>query len=48
MSDSPSRKKIFTCRPTSADDERACAQKILARLARQAFRRPVTERIWRR
>ena len=42
MSDSPSRKKIFTCKPSSAADERACAQSILGRLARQAFRRPVT------
>lgn len=42
MSDSASRRKIFTCRPAGAADERACAEKIIARLARQAFRRPVT------
>jgi hypothetical protein len=42
MSDSPSRSKIFTCRPTGASNERACAQTIISRLARQAFRRPVT------
>jgi hypothetical protein len=43
MSDSVSRKKIFTCRPTSGAEERACAEKIVGRLARQAFRRPVTD-----
>jgi mono/diheme cytochrome c family protein len=43
MSDSESRKKIFTCKPSGAADERACAEKILTRLARQAFRRPVTD-----
>jgi hypothetical protein len=42
MSDSPSRKKVFTCRPTGPAGERACAQVIIGRLARQAFRRPVT------
>jgi hypothetical protein len=42
LSDSESRKKIFSCRPTSVADERACAEKIIGRLARQAFRRPVT------
>jgi len=43
LSDSASRKKIFNCKPATAGDERACAQTILARLARQAFRRPVTD-----
>lgn len=43
MSDSESRKKIFSCKPASAADEQACAQKIIGRLARQAFRRPVTD-----
>ena len=42
MSDSDSRKKIFTCKPAGASDERPCAEKIIGRLARQAFRRPVT------
>ena len=28
-SDSPSRRKIFACRPTGAADESACAEKIL-------------------
>ena len=37
----PSRRKIFSCRPASASQERPCAQRILARLARQAYRRPI-------
>jgi Protein of unknown function (DUF1592)/Protein of unknown function (DUF1588)/Protein of unknown function (DUF1585)/Protein of unknown function (DUF1595) len=41
--DSPSRKKIFSCRPTGAADETACAEKILRSLAAQAYRRPTTE-----
>jgi hypothetical protein len=43
MSDSASRKKIFICKPASATDEAACARKIVANLARKAFRRPVTD-----
>ena len=39
----PSRNKIFTLRPSSVEDEEACAEKILANLARRAFRRPVTD-----
>jgi hypothetical protein len=42
VSDTPSRRKIFTCRPTSAVEERPCAESILTRLATQAYRRPVT------
>jgi hypothetical protein len=44
--DTPSRRKIFVCRPkVSADneDERDCATQILTTLARRAYRRPVTE-----
>jgi hypothetical protein len=43
MSDTPSRKLIFICRPAAAADEAPCAQKILANLAQHAFRRPVTD-----
>lgn len=39
----PSRDKIFICRPTNANEEEPCAKKILANLTRRAFRRPVTE-----
>jgi len=41
--ETPSRAKIFVCRPASAKEEAACAKKILATLARRAFRRPVTD-----
>ncbi len=43
VSDTPSREKIFVCRPTAGADEFACARKIIAKLARQAYRRPVNE-----
>jgi hypothetical protein len=42
VSDTPSRRKIFTCRPTG-DDEIPCAKKIISDLARQAYRRPITD-----
>ena len=41
--DTPSRRAIFRCRPTSAADETACARTILSSLARRAYRRPVTD-----
>jgi hypothetical protein len=41
--DTPSREKIFVCRPKSESEEPACAQKILANLAHHAFHRPVTD-----
>ncbi len=40
---SPSRSKLFTCAPAGTTTERACASTIARRLARQAFRRPVSE-----
>jgi len=40
--DSPSRRRIFVCRPASAAEEASCASKILATLARRAYRRPAT------
>ena len=43
VSDSPSRRKVLTCRPASAGEEAGCAKKIIATLARRAFRRPVTD-----
>jgi len=39
--DTPSRREIFVCRPASAADAKPCAEKILARLATRAYRRPV-------
>ena len=47
--DSPSRRRILICSPSTRDarsgqgDDTACAKKILASLARRAYRRPVTE-----
>ncbi|HKE03949.1 MAG TPA: DUF1592 domain-containing protein [Blastocatellia bacterium] len=41
--ETPSRAKIFVCRPATAKEEPACAKRILAALARRAFRRPVTD-----
>jgi hypothetical protein len=43
VSDTPSRKKVFVCRPASAAEELPCATRIVAHLTRQAFRRPVTD-----
>ncbi|MCA1584735.1 MAG: DUF1592 domain-containing protein, partial [Acidobacteria bacterium] len=43
VSETPSRRKIFTCTPGAGVDEGTCAQQIIGRLARQAFRRPVTD-----
>lgn len=42
VSDTPSRQKIFTCYPSSADEEAACTERILMNLAARAFRRPAT------
>ena len=45
--DTPSRRRIFGCRPAAGaalPEEEACAERILSRLARLAYRRPPTER----
>ena len=42
--DTPSRREIFECRPApdaATDEEEACAGRILGKLARRAYRRPV-------
>ncbi len=39
----PSRRAIFVCQPRVPADERACATKILSRMARLAYRRPATK-----
>jgi hypothetical protein len=41
--DTPSRRKIFVCRPASAAEEPACAATILKALARRAYRRPIED-----
>ena len=55
VSETASRRLIFSCRPESVTDpataadadadenERPCARQIIARLARRAFRRPITD-----
>jgi len=42
VSDTPSRRKIFTCRPDRATAEMSCATSIIRRLASQAYREPVS------
>ncbi len=39
--DTPSRRRIFICRPATAKEDVACATKILSSLARLAYRRPI-------
>jgi len=41
--DTPSRREIFVCRPRTGETEEVCATTILSRLARRAYRRPVTD-----
>ncbi len=41
--DTASRRKIFVCRPSSPQEELPCAKRIIAKLARAAYRRPVTD-----
>jgi hypothetical protein len=36
--DTPSRRRIFVCRPAAVADERSCARTILSTLARRAYR----------
>ncbi len=40
--DTPSRRRIFACRPATAADEADCAATIISGLARRAYRRPVS------
>jgi hypothetical protein len=42
VSETPSRRRIFTCQPATPADERPCAESILSRLATLAYRRPPT------
>ncbi len=43
VSDTPSRQKIFSCRPTDPGESRSCAIEIITRLGSEAFRRPLGE-----
>ena len=40
--DTPSRREIFVCEPEAGAEEELCARRIVERMARRAFRRPVT------
>ena len=42
VSETDSRRRIFTCRPAERSEEEECAEEIISRLAGQAFRRPPT------
>jgi hypothetical protein len=39
----PSRQRIFLCRPATPEEEPLCAKRILSSLMRRAYRRPVTD-----
>jgi hypothetical protein len=43
VSDTPLRRRIFTCRPTSPTEARPCAEQIVKRLAGAAYRRDVSK-----
>ena len=43
VSDTPSRRKVFSCRPLSQAGEAPCAGEIVRRIATQAFRRPISD-----
>jgi Protein of unknown function (DUF1592)/Protein of unknown function (DUF1588)/Protein of unknown function (DUF1595)/Protein of unknown function (DUF1587)/Protein of unknown function (DUF1585)/Planctomycete cytochrome C len=42
VSDTPSRRRVFTCRPLSAEEELPCASRVISTLATKAYRRPIT------
>jgi cytochrome c551/c552 len=39
----PSRNKLFICKPATAQDELPCARKIISALVRRAWRRPLSD-----
>ena len=43
VSDTPTRRRVFTCRPTSAEEEESCSTNILAGLAAQAYGRSLDQ-----
>ena len=44
ISQTPSRRKIFSCQPRNASQQIVCGREIITRLASDAFRRPASER----
>jgi len=43
VSDNPTRRAVFMCRPTAPQEARPCAEKIIGNLAGEAYRRPIRE-----
>ncbi|MEX2282759.1 MAG: DUF1592 domain-containing protein [Gemmatimonadota bacterium] len=43
VSETASRRKIFSCRPTAPAEARPCAEKIVSRLGGAAYRRPLSQ-----
>jgi hypothetical protein len=43
VSETPSRKRIFVCRPANPTDETPCATRILSTIVRRAFRREIAK-----
>ncbi len=44
VSETESRRRIFSCRPALPEEELSCAESIVARLGSQAYRRPLAPR----
>ncbi len=42
VSDTPTRRKVFVCRPLAAAEEIPCARRIVSSLAGEAYRRPAS------
>jgi cytochrome c551/c552 len=42
VSETDSRRRVFSCRPTTASEEAPCARQIVSRLGGEAYRRPLT------
>jgi hypothetical protein len=43
VSDTPSRRRVFRCRPVKSEDQEPCARSILSELAERAYRRPLED-----
>lgn len=43
VGETPSRRRLFLCRPATPGEEDNCAKRILSTLMRRAYRRPVTD-----
>ena len=43
VSDTPSRRRVFRCRPVKLEEQEPCARSILSELAERAYRRPLED-----